>query len=261
LADDTAILNANYHFILRYGRGVSVCDALLQRLNSTKFYKPPYCGIPEKTSVPGFTELKKVPLGIDEVVELFPRVVSFTQKQHRETDGPGWPGSLAREQYGRKLLAWRYDPAISVDNDRKPDNVIVWQGAGVSFFPSREAECGEVGKNLDPEDGVRKPQVALVLTKGNQGIDEDRTRKLFGNPHPEPQPIEMDGKPFSPLGYELGFFEYRHFYYIYTFDENNVQIRDAAAEQKNGLTVFIRHDGKTTRMCEYEWRIFELEAY
>jgi hypothetical protein len=53
-----------YPFKLTKGRGIPVCEAYLQRLNSTLYSTPPFCGRPENNSVPGFEALTRVPDGL-----------------------------------------------------------------------------------------------------------------------------------------------------------------------------------------------------
>jgi hypothetical protein len=83
LAQQPGVLNATYRFHLIHGKGVPVCEAFLKRLEVAKFSNPPYCGIPESASVPGFSVLHRLSLTEKEVVDLAPRVAQFTRQVHK----------------------------------------------------------------------------------------------------------------------------------------------------------------------------------
>jgi hypothetical protein len=86
----------NYLFKLTKGAGTPVCEAFLQRLNTTKYLRPPSCGIPENDSIPGFSKLNRVMLTKDEVERLWSHVLWFTRIQNEAAgDSPGWPSSMA----------------------------------------------------------------------------------------------------------------------------------------------------------------------
>lgn len=261
------IVAATYQFRLQHGQGTSVCDAFLERLKTTEFIYPPYCGIPESDSVPGFTKLHTVPLSEHEIVELYPKVSSFTSMQNQELVPPrASPQEIRAEYDARELSAWKYSPEISVENNGKPDNVIVWQGAGISLNPSL-AQCGETFRVIDPPDGVRTPQIAFVLTPDDSAIDEPRTTELFGDagkPAPYIQVYRMDGVAlFGPLGYEMGFIEYKGTYYSYAFDGVQLDQRSnsrigsgpggvrAEAQLRNTLSLYVRHESGIKEVCTY----------
>jgi len=60
--------NQRYHFQLTKGAGTPVCDAYLERLNTTEYKKPPYCDRPESNAVKGFTKLNRVRLSPKEAL-------------------------------------------------------------------------------------------------------------------------------------------------------------------------------------------------
>src|SRR5271167_1408070 len=125
---------ATYHFRITLGKDLPVCSAFLTRLNTAEFRVPPECGIPEETIVPGFVKLNMVSLSTDEVTELFPRVWGFTSKQvqldQNQLAIQHVSASSASEALGHSLFAWRYEPPLSINNDGKSNNVMVWHGPG-----------------------------------------------------------------------------------------------------------------------------------
>lgn len=259
------ILQAKYHFRLLQGQGTPVCGALLKRLQVTKFQAPPYCGIPENDSVSGFAYLHRVPLTESEIVELFPKVFSFTFKQNQYAV-PRQSRAAEIKNYiqGGTVRVWRYVPEISVENDGKPDNVAVWQGAGIYPGESSSFQCGETWRVNDPPDGVRTTQMALVLTSGDRAIDQKRTKQLFGNPGKAKPYIlayqRMGGglAPFGPLGGEMGFLEYKGTYYIYAFDGAVLTDRHAdlaAKDMPNSLMVYVRKPSTVRQVCRYRMRV------
>ena|SRR5271167_3447519 len=128
--DDQGDGKATYHFIMIKGRDIPVCDAYLKRLSATRFQQSPHCNIPENDSIPGFGKLNRVSLTADEVVNLWSHIFWFTKTQDQFVASDQWPPENARDLVGRELLAWRYDPPVSLNNDGRPDNVLIWQGYG-----------------------------------------------------------------------------------------------------------------------------------
>jgi hypothetical protein len=62
LRKTSAIVVAD-RFSLTKGQGHPVCEAYLQRLNSSPYFPyPPYCDRPEDDEIPGFALLHRVPL-------------------------------------------------------------------------------------------------------------------------------------------------------------------------------------------------------
>lgn len=265
-ADDASqgleMYRAVYHFRATRGKSVPVCAAFLKRLNSAAFDAPPECGIPDATTVPGFSKLNRVFLSTDEVTALYSHIWGFTSRQDQfyELDKVGKEtASLALEGVGRSLSAWRYDPALSINNDGKPTNVLVWQGSG-AFGSVEHGICGQVVLQAGSMGPVQPAQVAFVLVKDNKQIDESQTRALFGRKNRNAtviangQPIET--MEFAPLGYYLGFFKYGDVYYMHTFYDSThgdlEQRRYNEPSMNKALAVFRRTNGHTEQLCEYQ---------
>ena len=261
-----------YHFTLTKGKGVAVCEAYLKRLNTADYSTtPPYCDIPEKTSVPGFTPLKRVPLTVEEVHTLYERINLFMQtgKQGSKEEDEAYDEKLKTLgqlphidsitsmkrllQYG-DIKVWRYDPSIDIDNDGIPDNIVVWQGIPVNTFLGICGNTTSLGPNARLFD--RQYQGAFVVVAGNDRLDVTKTRAIFGHPSGGYRlPNGMLSTKFRPIGNAIGVFAYRDRYYFETFfdstwgDFDNKRANDPDLE--NVLAVYLRQHEKSKQVCEY----------
>jgi hypothetical protein len=111
---------------------------------------------------------------------------------------------------------------------------------------------------------IRYRQLAFVLEKGDQDIDDARTLSVFGHPtggRPRPDPDAGSPKDtqFLAIGSSLGIFKYRDQTYFDTFFDGGGW-PDFAGERAdlpslmNHLAVFAHHDGVTRQVCEYLYR-------
>lgn len=245
-----------YHFTLIQGEGSAVCEAYLIRLNTADYTTPPYCGIPEATSVPGFSPLHRVPLTAEEIAVIRPGVTAFDvawnkgskiydegvamwQSRYGNTPDVRRHGAEDLIQGGWKI--WRYDPPVDIDNDGETDNVLVWQAG----------QCGHPVQTSHYETDGRRPTLGYILAAGNDRVDILKTRAIFGR-YPD------GGNEFRPIGPTIGIFKYQQLYYIDTFlfngplnDWGFLTHSSYKPEQANTLAVFLRRYGKTERMCEY----------
>ncbi len=164
---EQATAETRYRFQLTRGKTLPVCRAYQERLNGTRFDKPPPCGIPEDEAVPGFSRLHRVYLSKDEIERLWPVMWSFARWGHeRDAADSGWPASDARARVGDSLFAWRYDPAISIDNNGVPDNILVEQGVDLEYSNGTALRCGDVVM-IGPQSRLMTlelEQTALVQT-------------------------------------------------------------------------------------------------
>lgn len=276
LAQAAGILHATYHFSLLQGQRSEVCEAFLKRLEVTKFTNPPYCDIPENDAVPGFTLLHRVPLSEPEIVGLFNKVFSFTYHLDQNFMANEATAEEIRTWVARgELKAWKYSPEISIENNGRPDNVVVWQGDGLYYITGWDTRCGEIFRVMDPPDGARTPQIALILSKDGRSIDERQTRRLLGNPNKNPQLFpgfrNLSELEFVPLGYEMGFFEFHGVYYIYSFDGaalnqhrppelvSGSQAPHVAGKLLNTLSVYVRNDERLRQVCTYRMKIVPIK--
>jgi hypothetical protein len=240
----------HFRFKLSKGRGVPVCEAYLQRLNQTVYKSPPHCDRPESDSVPGFAKLRRVPLPIGDVNRLLLQVDNFSHPLTPtpekswviQPDGtkklePSW-SPLSAEM---DLHIWQYEPAIDIDNDGHPANLVVWR----TDAPPGPV-CGE-------ENGrgvvMRSDQFPYFLTPGNAAIDVARTKATFERP-PGAVP-DPNHRGFNPIGLEVGIFEYRSRYYFDTFYTGGTDLQGQTVSEDT-LSVFQRLNGHTLELCLYD---------
>lgn len=234
-----------YTFRLTKGKGTPVCEAYLQRLQQTHFDSMPLCGRPEDDSVPGFTRLNRVYLTAEENYNLYPRVSGFAAYQDQFYRHKDWlPLKWVKfDMELNRLFAWRYDPPVDVDNDGKPDNIIIWSENGYA--------CGSINyKHPHPEGGKFIPN---ILDQRNEYVDEQRTRELFEHP------IGWFGreyKLFRYIGNAIGIFCYQGVCYFDTFYDGWGDFygkRRDSPKTAHTLAVFLRKDNTTDVICEYYW--------
>jgi uncharacterized protein YecT (DUF1311 family) len=263
-----------YRFELIKGIGVPVCDAYLERLNTTKYEDPPFCDRPENDAVSGFARLNRIPLSSTEVHDLYPIISKFMHSANQsdlEWTDMDLQSSLAQTgqfrlidlnaQYFQKSIdsgetkIWRYEPAIDIDNDGMPDNVEVWHGGAVAAV---NGKCGREYANKYSSTGgsiMRQRQLAFVVTRNDDRLDTRKTTNMFA--HPGGGYRLPDGSIFSayhPIGATTGIFKYMDTYYFDTFFDSRSDYEDKRkndAELFNTLGVFLHKDGKTRQVCEY----------
>lgn len=236
-------------FTLMKGKGIPVCDAYLKRLNTEQFEDAPYCGRPEDDAIPGFTRLNRVPLSVDDVIELGPHIDGFTRLQD-QTRGNVW--TIENKQEIGAVNAWRYDPEVDIDNDGMPDHLVVWYGYGAS----QREPCGD-------ERDRRVPQLAYVLDSSENSIDEARTNAVFWRTKPYVSRYKLDGEQRStlvplPVGWDIDVFRYQDLFYFDTFYDRGgfgdfEGKRKHRADLNDRLVVFRHQDGATRQVCEYRW--------
>lgn len=243
-------------FTLTRGRGIPVCEAYLQRLNVTDYSQNlsssapvPYCGIPENDQIIGFKSLHRVPLAADLVVRLSGelRILWYQPDPHLNRRPAGEQG--ASEWVGLRMKAWRYSPEIDVDNDGASENIIVWQGYGLT---DGAAICGEP---FTPNYtwGYRPPQMPLVMN-GDLTVDLQKTATLFGRRGGKGLDFGIGHPPFHPIGHFITLFEYRGLIYLGAFFDSSGDYegrRRGEPDLANTLGVFLRRHGSTKQLCEY----------
>jgi hypothetical protein len=265
-AQTSTQLSPAYRFHLAKGQGVAVCEAYLERLNTTNYQDPPYCDRPENDAIAGFARLNRVPLSAETVQALLPRVQGFTEQSNqdlgeiinagRQRDGLPFsqPLSDVKNHLGRDIKVWQYDPPVDIDNDGVPDNVVVWHGFGASGGTGRCGRENPYGKWRE-----RQSQIAYVLTTNNERIDVFKTITIFGHPSGGYRIPDESGRgtpisAFRPVGREIGIFKYQDRYYFDTFFDSWGDFqnqRGKSADIFNTLAVFLRQGGKTQQVCEY----------
>jgi len=235
------VKNGRYHFQLTKGKGTSVCDAYLKRLNTTEFTSPPYCGRPENDSVKGFTKLNRVPLSPKDVQNLYPIIWDYLSMRNRH-DISWWADNANQQRIDEtsrfhqsddavKSLqiywnndwakVWHYVSPIDIDNDDKQDQVEIWYG--VAARGQGGTLCGESPFVHPDAPPVRLPQIAFVVSNDGNRLDVVKTEKVFAHPSggyhfysPYEKKWVVSDK-FRPVGKSVGIFKYKGTYYFDTF--------------------------------------------
>jgi hypothetical protein len=251
-----------YQFKLTRGVGVPVCEAYLQRLNSSTYPSPPYCGRPEDDSVPGFTRLTRVPLPASQVQFWLPKILMFRVNQVQGELPTGYAPAAVPSVMGTSLLAWTYAQPLDVSNSKQPVDVLIWQGVGVDQV--LQGQCGDEILFRDQTVTERALQIAFVPTADGRNIDIEKTRSLFGDPRggyydPVATAVgvhKLVSPMFRPLGTSLGIFRYRDLNYLDTFLEPiDGDLQGKRTDQRsleNVLAVVLRRGGQWEESCEYQ---------
>ena len=276
-SSDNSQNEQQYHFQLKKGAGMPVCDAYLKRLNTTDFKKPPFCGRPENDTVEGFALLNRVPLSPVDVHDLFPVIGGFMSLANRVS--LNWndvsvqknlveTGNDRMTELGQKLVQmemdkghakiWSYKPPIDIDNDGVPDNVEIWHGSVLPGGLGGQA-CGGMSPFAD-DALVRQPQIPFVITNDNKWLDVAKTENIFSHPkggyrfYDKVERKWITSSDFRPIGTSIGIFDYRGKYYFDTFFDSWGDFQGKRRNDpniSNTLGVFLNRDGKTAQICEY----------
>lgn len=243
-------------FKLTKGKGVKVCEAYLTRLNRSAYEYFPTCDRPENDQIAGFERLNRVFLKPEEIQPFWASAMFLLSRGDpnawRQVEQANKKLGLP-QQYGDRdielraiqgdsyLKVYRYDPPVDIDNDGKPDPVVVW----------RYGPCA-----LTVDSRVRFwEQVPLVLNLDGTAPDATLTRRNFAHPvdgYRPPSGVLND--KFRAIGPNMSFFRFEEKYYFDAFfdvwgDFQNQRRKDP--EIINRLGVFLNDRGNTRQVCEY----------
>ena len=244
----------HYDFEVEKGAGTPVCDAYVQRLRNTDFYRLPQCDRPENVSVAGFEKIGRVPLKEAETRALYEPVKGLlfyddpdyfkkwrADRARRGQDvvnsgaeiGVHTQAVWAKNGYQTGAapppLYFRLEP-VDLDNNGTRDHVIVWKDeAG--------APCG-----AQWEHGLflADSPTYLALFNASNELDIERTREL------------------RKKGETLGVFLFQGTYYIDTF-RSSPSKGDLEGQFQGGesvsdvLSVYYQKNGASTLACEIRW--------
>jgi hypothetical protein len=259
------------------GTGIPVCMAYLQRLNQTVFHEPPYCGIPENNQVPGFDQLDRVPLSSAAVNRLFVQAYNVSHPTSTNGEmrppGPERPGIVAVYWVNGQVSmaipaaadtdhvsAWGFRPLVEIENDGKPDNVVIWRDYPPIWGKELNFPCGESmtsGMGNAPSDSN-----PFILTIDGQAIDVEKTIQVFGDPVVPPAYVAARSRPkgfdmdqeFIPLGQSISVFRFHKKFYFSAYRQLDAKRSTSptaeAADQH--LSVYLRETHQTKKMCEYQ---------
>lgn len=246
-------------FRITKGQGVPVCEAYLQRLNTTDYQgghaypQAPFDGIPESDAIPGFALLHRVMLQSDRIIQMSEPLERWWEQINPHLTGY-WGATPDIVRRGG-IVAWRYEPSLDIDNNGKPVDFVVWRGYGLSGAAGR---CGEPF-NPNYTWSMRCQQLPLVM-KDDLQINYTKTAELFervGASGPDRDSAGEIVHPFVPVGFFITPFVYRGTTYFSTFfNEYGDYEGKRQGEWKlwNTLGVLVRHRNKEQEVCEYQLR-------
>ena len=230
--------------VLQKGRGVPVCEAFLQRLNQSVFYLPPYCGIPENDQVPGFARLSIKPFSGPSLNRVYAEVENVIEASYQRDV----PIANDTTENARKAL-WIFDPKVDIDNDGRPDNLLLYLGEEL-------AECGSAGQNF-PYGPLEVPK-PYVLRSDSAHVDMSATIALFGV---EPTTMPYGDKMipyYTPMGFSISVFEFRNTYYFTAFVGRADPQPDFPEHERRWIVVYHRSKDRLDEVChigssDHEW--------
>jgi hypothetical protein len=264
------------HFDLMQGRDQPVCKAYQAFLNGSNLASSPICGRPDTPSAAGFEALPRIFLSKDEIYQLADGLLGFADHDDshyydnllaerkefcakpanaRLCEGRGdrsstipWGGKNGLAYFAGSS-AWMFDPQVDIDNDSKPDPVLLM----------RISPC-----TGNASDGVRATSstYAFILDGELKAIDELRTRRVFGHPFNE-WPRGRQNARFRFIGGSFGVFRYEATTYFDTFLSNWSDFKNERVDDSALLTtlgVFMHREGVTRQVCEIRWREVRLRA-
>lgn len=225
------------------GKDRPVCQAYVSALENmadgdAEFRERPWCPRNLNPSVEGFPPLDRTYItDLDKLITLRYRIESFMRSQDQYV-GERAATTGNREAYRREtesaikyhqLAMWRYAPQLDIDNDGKGDNVL-WYTAG------RCDSSGPISTAL------------VIADPPTLAIDEDETRRLFGDPRPYPIKTER----FIQLhGGTLGVFRYRKRDYIYAWGDDAAWKKERSP--RTTARIYFRQRDKLSTICEVRW--------
>ena len=256
-------------FELTQGADSAVCRAYLRRLNEGDQANYPFCDRPETGEDMGFVLLQRKPLTNDQLHDLAQRAHGFMYS--RDQDAVELANASRRklglrpqdrltqkniaDYVNKDIFVWQYDPLVDIDNDGRPDRLVVWRGYPVGGgLPG----CGWTDK-WSVVQGVT--QMPFFVDEALTRIDEKRTESIFGHPSGgykifEGTEAEKVVKQFRPIGTSIGIFKYQETYYFDTFFNSWGDFKGLRRTYpwiNSVLGVFVRKHGRTEQVCEYRW--------
>lgn len=246
---------------LTMGRGVPVCEAYAQRIAQTDFAKMAFCDRPEGTSVPGFGVLERRDLTLDEVVKLFVPVEDYMSGRDAAKAAaakgitlsrPLEPSNLSDPRGTlRELLqlgwthAWTYRYPVDIENRGVPEQVILWQGYGVT---GEGGYCG-LPYSSKPWSFPYIRTRAIILTQDGTALDAEKTTRIFGDPGESlmaggtTNSNPPNGRSVIPPLASLGIFSYEQRFYI------DAVLNPKTQKSATTFVVYLREQGRTKQIC------------
>ena len=258
----SADVNATYHFSLKKSVAPDVCNAYLEKLNSVDYdddLEPPFCDRPESSTPKGFVALNRVPVSAEQQLHLFRDAWNLTHPYARLNAQRALEISTGVRN---AEPVWTYSPPVDIENDGKPDKVLVWRGWGA------QGGTGVCGLSYGGDGGLvwRSVQQGYILTPDGENIDTQRTSAVFGrNGSKDLYAGNGAGEAleFEPIGKSVSIFDFRGKVYFDAFFYGPSPYVDMASDLHiaDRLGVFLHENGVTRQLCEFQMKDPELGLF
>jgi hypothetical protein len=253
-------------FTLTKGQGVEVCEAYLPRLNATEYVdNDPRKGRLKEPEMPGFIDLKPVPLSLEEIQDVILKGDGFLNfqdqdfynKQNFTNEQLKWlgykvihgvieikPENLLARVKKQKLPMMHFLSPVDIDNDSVPDILVAnWLGSSPNI---RMADSGDM--------------VSMIFDKNTNRVDETKMRDVFGHSEWVDWPTVIG---FPSLVAPVYVFNYQGRYYFdglfNQFQGDLVGERRFLRSLDFTMGVFLHERGKTRQVCEYYWSNWDID--
>jgi hypothetical protein len=255
-----------FGFVVQKGREQPLCVAYAENLNRVDWRNEPFCGRPIASSSKDFARFKTESLSAVEREKLEPQVIGLMEygdagvyfskhsaklrglqrdaRRHAQQDAEAMKsGALSQLP---APTAYRYEPAVDIDNDGVADDVTFWRETGY--------QCGDYFP-VDSPVPTRAPLDAFVL--GTDGsIDVRRSRAWFYPTAPLlPDVLAKEGGPVAAFGWRsssrsIGILNFRGRTYI----DNSSPGR--SMKPRSGVIEVYEVKGESAQLrCEITWQI------
>lgn len=230
-------------FQLIEGQGIAVCEAYLQRLNTTEYLNnDPAQGRISEPPQQGFADLKPIPLTAEEIQRLYLKILSFNRYQDQDLidrykqQHQGRYGGETHEnllelikkymEEDKKTPFVRFQIQLDMNNDGVANDTVI-QNNNSAYF-------------VDP---------------GLNWIDELRMKSLFGDQEILDWPTVQQ---FPPLVHPLHVFNYQGKYYFdgfinMYFGKGPHFFPSVPPSSTLILSVFLYQDYQRHELCQYKW--------
>jgi hypothetical protein len=248
-------------FKLTQGQGTEVCEAYLQRLNTTRFSPTtgPLAGInklflSKVTELPdkSFTFLKRVPLTIEELVSISDKTIAFSLHSLNDVFRNHWQLKSRKENLEQTEEA-------KERSKKNHERHTKWFSVYIADIDKEEIYARYEEKLDLDNDGVATDTV--IRTRDGDYIFDDKltqidglkTMEIFADKDLLEWPTIL---AFPPLAISTNIFKYKGKYYFNGFNWLfSIVGREGYASIKHQepvkIGVFIHQKGNTQRVCEY----------
>lgn len=231
-------------FELIKGHGTDVCEAYLQRLNTTEYLNnDPAQGRVSEPPQEGFADLKPVPLTAEEIQRLYLKILSFNRYQDQDLID-----RFKQQNQGRYMG----EPP----DDKLPELIKKYMEEDQKTpFVRFQIPLDMNNDGVANDTVIQNNNSAYFVDPGLNRIDEQRMKALFGGQ----EILDWPNVPqFPPLVTPLHVFNYKGKYYFDGISEMGFVMRTNLSpmlmlDKPQIWRVFLHQDYKTQELCRYKW--------